>query len=173
MRELDTERLFLRKLHMSDVQAVYDNWAKDTEVTRYLSWQPHVNTEATRSILMQWVAEYHDPDCFRYGIERKSDHALMGMIDVWEIKDGIPEIGYASGKQYWNRGYMTEALEALLNELKEHGYNKIHIRAAAENTGSNRVIEKNGFRLISQSSEPNEFNPSGLLINYYEKNLSK
>ena len=41
MRELETERLRLRALRADDVQAIYDGWASDPEVTRYLTWNPH------------------------------------------------------------------------------------------------------------------------------------
>ena len=40
MRELETERLRLRALRSDDVQAIFDGWASDPEVTRYLPWNP-------------------------------------------------------------------------------------------------------------------------------------
>lgn len=40
MRELETERLRLRALRSDDVQAIFDGWASDPEVTRYLTWNP-------------------------------------------------------------------------------------------------------------------------------------
>ena len=108
MRELETERLRLRALRPDDVQAIYDGWASDPEVTRYLTWNPHESTEQTQSIMDYWLAEYEKEDCFRYGIERKEDRMLMGMLDVVGFVDGAPVIGYCSGRAYWNQGYMTE-----------------------------------------------------------------
>ena len=61
-----------------------------------------------------WLGEYEKADCFRYGIERKADKALMGMIDVVGFRDGTPVIDYCSGRQYWNQGYMTEAFQAVI-----------------------------------------------------------
>ena len=41
MRELETERLRLRALRNEDTQAVFDGWASDPEVTKYLTWNAH------------------------------------------------------------------------------------------------------------------------------------
>ncbi|MBQ5415093.1 MAG: GNAT family N-acetyltransferase, partial [Firmicutes bacterium] len=54
-KTLNTDRLVLRQFTPDDAQAMFDNWAKDPEVTRFLTWQPHENAEITRSLLKQWV----------------------------------------------------------------------------------------------------------------------
>lgn len=64
MRELETERLRLRALRPDDAQAIYDGWASDPEVTRYLTWNPHESTEQTQSIMDYWLAEYEKEDAF-------------------------------------------------------------------------------------------------------------
>ena len=38
-QELETGRLLLRRLSVDDSEMMYNNWASDPEVTRYLSWQ--------------------------------------------------------------------------------------------------------------------------------------
>ena len=171
MRELETERLRLRALCLDDVQSVYDGWANDPEVTRYLTWNPHQSPEQTRAIMNIWLEEYKKENCFRYGIERKADKALMGMIDVVGFRDGFPVIGYCSGKQYWNRGYMTEAFRAVVQELFSSGYKAIIVEAVEENTGSNRVIEKCGFSFVGSREQPlSRFKPDIVTVNAYRLN---
>ena len=46
-----TERLRLRPPSVSDAETVYNTYATDTEVTRYLMWQPHKSIEETRAFL--------------------------------------------------------------------------------------------------------------------------
>ena len=168
MRELETERLRLRALRPEDVQAIYDGWASDPEVTRHLTWNPHESTEQTQSIMDYWLAEYEKEDCFRYGIERKADRVLMGMLDVVGFVDGAPVIGYCSGRAYWNRGYMTEAFQAVIRELFACGYSAIIVEAVRENTGSNRVIQKCGFRFVGSSERPlSRLKPDIVTINSY------
>jgi len=41
MRELETERLYLRKVRETDAQTIFDNWANSEKVTRFLEWFPH------------------------------------------------------------------------------------------------------------------------------------
>ena len=51
MREIETDRLLLRRLNENDAQAIFDNWACDPEVTRYLTWLPHNSIDLTKAIL--------------------------------------------------------------------------------------------------------------------------
>ena len=48
---LTTERLVLRPFRADDAEAMFNNWASDPEVTKYLTWTPHksaVGTAASR-----------------------------------------------------------------------------------------------------------------------------
>lgn len=151
MKQLQTERLRLRKLRTDDAQRIYDCWARDPEVTRYLTWQPHDSVAVTERILAYWLEEYKKPDCCRFGIELKATGELIGMIDVVGYRDGNPVIGYCSGRAYWGHGYMTEALKAVCAALFAQGFRAIDVEAAAENVGSNRVIQKAGFSFLGSS----------------------
>ena len=53
-----TDRLILRKFEYSDADDMFKNWANDSEVTKFLTWQPHNNVEVTKAIIEQWVNEY-------------------------------------------------------------------------------------------------------------------
>lgn len=167
---LITERLILRKLQEDDLQSIFA-WASDPEVARYLTWNAHESIEITRSILSIWLQDYENPECYRYGITLKDTGELIGMIDVVGYYHGNPEIGYASARRYWNKGYMSEALGALKNYLLE-SYDVIVIEAAVENIGSNRVIQKNGFELVTTYERVMKKDGMPMKINsyrYYKK----
>jgi ribosomal-protein-alanine N-acetyltransferase len=157
MRPLETERLKLRLIRATDAEHIYRTWASDPEVTRYLTWQTHESPEDTRKIVDLWVSEYEKEGTYRWGIERKSDGVLMGMIDAVGFRNGVPAIGYCLGRAFWNNGYMTEALKAVISELFTEGYDAVFIEAVVENIGSNRVIEKAGF--IFTGTRPAEIFP--------------
>lgn len=168
MREIDTERLKLRMIKHDDAQDIFNNWASDPEVTRYLTWNAHEDISATYNILDYWLSEYKNENCYRYGIERKEDGELLGMIDVVGYHRGNPVIGYCIGKKYWNKGYMTEALKAVVERLIADGYSEIVVEAVEENIGSNRVILKNGFKLVaSRETELSALKPQIVTINSY------
>ncbi|MEH0422301.1 GNAT family N-acetyltransferase [Streptomyces sp. B21-083] len=57
---------------------------------------------------------------------------------------GAREVTYWIDRSYWGRGIATAALRALVAEVPDR---PLHARAAADNTGSLRVLEKCGFRV--------------------------
>ena len=48
MRELETERLRLRKLCETDAESMYNNWTSNPNVAKYVTWQTHENIETTK-----------------------------------------------------------------------------------------------------------------------------
>ena len=77
MKELETERMILRKLRSDDCARIFSCWASDEEVTRYLTWFPHKNPSETKMILDHWLKEYNYSDCYRFGIELKESQEWM------------------------------------------------------------------------------------------------
>ena len=146
---IETERLILRRFEENDAQAMFNNWASDPEVTKYLTWPTHQNIETTKFIINIWLNDYEN-NPHRFGIVLKETNELIGSIDVVSIENNIPEIGYVLSRKYWSQGIMTEACKALINYLFEFGFNKIKIKAVVENIGSNKVIEKCGFIFTSK-----------------------
>lgn len=165
---LETERLLLRPFELDDAEEMYERWSSDPEVCKYLSWQPHTDVSVTQYVIWRWLEEYKKPDTYRFGIVYKEDGALIGSIDVVTYWDGEPVIGYCMSRPYWGRGLMTEACKELLDLLRREGFKRAHIEAVKENIGSNRVIEKCGFRYVK--TEAQDFprkNQFGLQINQY------
>ena len=54
-QELETDRLFLRRLLPEDADMMYANWASDPQVTRFLRWEPHKNALETLGLLAAWA----------------------------------------------------------------------------------------------------------------------
>lgn len=168
MRELNTERLYLRHIREEDTQRIFDCWASKPEVTRYLTWYPHESVEQTTRFVAGWLDDYRKPDCMRWGIQLRETGDLIGMIDVVAYDAGKPVIGYCSGPDYWGNGYMTEALRAVTQELFVQGFEEILIEAVAENIGSNRVIEKAGFtRTQTRREKLSRLKPEIVTIHSY------
>ena len=143
---LQTERLILRRFQLEDAQAMYTNWACDPEVTRYLTWEPHVSPDATRELLRDWTAKYEDPTYYNWLIEL--DGVPIGNVSVVRINEKSlhAELGYCMGKLWWNKGLMTEAVTAVTRFLfEEVGVHKLKIRHLVKNPGSGRVAQKCGF----------------------------
>jgi RimJ/RimL family protein N-acetyltransferase len=70
-----------------------------------------------------------------------ADGAVAGLMVSWP-QEGRREISYWLGREYWGRGIATSALRMFLEqELRR----PLHARAALDNVGSIRVLEKCGF----------------------------
>lgn len=164
---IETERIILREFKLGDEYEMFSNWANDPEVVKYLTWPIHKNIEVTRSIIQSWVNQYQDPKTIRFGITLKDTGELVGGIDVVHYIDGVPEVGYCLAKKCWNKGIMTEVFSAFRDYLFTIGFKKITIRAEVENIGSNRVIQKCGFKFV-ETVHLNE--PKSWDINCYELN---
>ncbi len=146
---LDTERLILRRFTPDDAEDMYRNWASDPEVTRFLTWPCHSSPEATRVLLEDWAAKYADGGYFNWGIELKEIRQVIGSIAAVKIDEAVSsaEIGYCLGRQYWGRGYMPEALTAVMRfQFQDVGMNRISAYHDVNNPKSGRVMEKAGMK---------------------------
>ena len=167
---IETERLLLRQIREDDTQAVFDNWASDPEVSRYLTWPAHRTIEDTKAVMQRWMKDYEDPKTCRFGIVIKESGELIGSIDIVDFVDGAPEIGYCMSRKHWNKAYMTEACRAFMRRLFDLGYKRIVIEADQRNIGSNRVIEKCGFIFTHTQTKPcSSFKPDIITVNWYSK----
>jgi ribosomal-protein-alanine N-acetyltransferase len=145
-KELTTKRLKLRRFTVEDAQDMFNNWANDAEVTKFMRWPPHATLDVTRELLSKWVEEYEKSDYYSWAIEYNG--RLIGSIGAPSIKerDERTGIGYCIARDCWNKGITTEALEAVCNYLfDEVGFNRLEIRHATENPASGKVAQKCGF----------------------------
>ena len=167
---LITERLVLRKVNIKDIEPMFNNWARDPDVTKYVTWLPHQNIGITEMIVKEWIKEDKNPRTIRYMITIKGDNEPIGSIDVVDYVNGVPEIGYCLSKKHWNKGYMTEACKALIEYIFNIGFTKIVIEADVRNIGSNKVIKKCGFSFTHKEEKEHcsQFKPEPIAVNWYE-----
>lgn len=165
-----SDRLILRRLKREDAEPMFRNWCNDPEVAKYTLWVAHESVETTKKLVDMWLEEEKDEKTERFVITLKGNDEPIGSIDIVHFYNDIPEIGYCLSRKYWNKGYMSEACKAFINYLFELGYPKILIRADIRNIGSNRVIEKCGFKYTHQEFIPlrSEARPESATVNWYE-----
>lgn len=141
-----TERLILRKFTLEDAPAMFENWAKDERVTRYLTWTPHQSPEITKQLLELWCSDYEDLSTYNWVMEYEG--IPIGNISVVRFSDKheFAELGYCMGHAYWNKGFMPEATRAVIDFLfAEVGVNRICLSHAVKNPASGRVAQKCGL----------------------------
>ena len=146
--KLETSRLLLRKFVGEDSKAMYENWASQDEVTKFLTWPTHKNALITKDLLIGWVKDYDKLDCYNWVIELKETGEIIGNISVVKIKENIKEaeLGYCMGTKWWGQGIMAEAGKAVVKYLfEEVGFNRIAAAHDKNNLKSGRVMQKIGM----------------------------
>jgi RimJ/RimL family protein N-acetyltransferase len=147
--ELETTRLRLRPFDKNDAKDMFNNWASNTNVTKFLTWPTHSSEEGTRQLLDIWKKEYSNEEFYQWAIEYKEIKQVVGSISVVSINENINavEIGYCIGEAFWNKGITTEALETVIKFLfEEVQCNCICARHDVNNPSSGKVMKKCGLQ---------------------------
>lgn len=141
-RVLETNRLILRPLKLSDAENYSSVWAKHPKV-----WEPPFSTEQTDS-LRKRILQYDRADCYDWGIALKTSDTIIGEIFTVNNDEKMLscEMVYGMAEKHRNNGYTSEALACVLKYLLlEVGYNRIQAGHLADNPASGRVMEKAGM----------------------------
>lgn len=159
---LETDRLILRQFKIEDAENVFNNWASDDEVTKYLTWPTHSSVEMSRSYMEFCINGYNEKNVYQWGMELKNSHELIGNISVVKIIDEIDsvELGWVIGRKWWGNGYTAEAAERLLEFFfTEVSVNRICAGHDVNNPNSGRVMRKIGMKYegtLRQSGKNNQ-----------------
>lgn len=149
-QRIETDRLILRRYKIEDADAMYKNWASDSEVTKFLTWQPHSSVEVSRSIIEDWLKEYSDEKYYHWAIVLKDNgNEPIGGISVVHMNEDISmvHIGYCLGRAWWRRGIMSEALKAVTDFMFDTvEVNRVEARHDPRNPNSGKVMQKCGMK---------------------------
>lgn len=143
---IQTERLVLRRFTREDANDMFNNWANDERVTKYLRWMPHQAVDITKDIIDGWVCGYQRDNCYNWAIEY--DNKVIGNISVIKSsdRDENAELGYVIGCNWWNKGIVTEAVKAIIAFLfNEVGFVRISACHDTRNPASGKVMKKSGM----------------------------
>ena len=149
-QRIETDRLILRRYKIEDADAMYKTWASDSEVTKFLTWQPHPSVEVSRSIIENWLKEYSDKKYYQWAIVLKDNgNEPIGDISVVHMNEDISmvHIGYCLGRAWWRRGIMSEALKAVMDFMFDTvEVNRVEARHDPRNPNSGKVMQKCGMK---------------------------
>lgn len=149
-QRIETDRLILRRYVIEDADAMYKNWASDSDVTKFLTWQPHSSVEVSRSIIVDWLKEYSDEKYYQWAIVLKDNgNEPIGGISVVHMNEDISmvHIGYCLGRAWWRRGIMSEALKAVMDFMFDTvEVNRVESRHDPMNPNSGKVMQKCGMK---------------------------
>lgn len=148
-RQIETDRLTLRRFTVEDAEKMYQNWAGDPEVTKFLTWPTHKDAKVSKAVLTDWVSSYNNQNKYEWCIALKEKDEPIGSIGVVNCNEKTKsmEIGYCIGREYWHQGITSEALTAVMRFLLEEvKADRIESRHDARNPYSGAVMKKCGMR---------------------------
>jgi len=141
-------RVRLRRLDDGDA-AFLTAMFSHPEAARYLARPPMTERADAEEMLARIKAGYADGTSLQLAVERNADGAFLGVCLLFNIveRSRRAEIGYILAREHWSRGYMAEALPALVaHAFETMGLNRLEADVDPRNTASARVLARLGFR---------------------------
>lgn len=141
---VETRRLMLRAPAPQDAPRIAA-LADDIEIARMTMRMPHpFRMRDAEDFVIQVAAQ--DPARANTFVIEHEDLGPVGVIGLYEGDDHVPETGYWIGRDYWGRGFATEALEGALAWASRKWRRRALVAGHfADNPASGRVLEKAGF----------------------------
>ena len=145
---ITTPRLRLRWLTPADAPALFTIFG-DPVVCRY--WSRPTLTDARAAAELQREIEEHFAarTLFQWGIAARDSDRVIGTCTLASLSAAHrrAEIGYALARSVWRKGYVTEALPALLKfAFEELELHRLEADVDPRNEPSIRVLERLGFK---------------------------
>lgn len=144
---LETERLLLRAPRAEDARRVFERYASDPRVTRFLAWQTHRTIADTQAFLAFCEAEWTRWPAGPFLIESRASGALLGSTGIAFETPHQAATGYVLARDAWGFGYATEALGAMRDLAARLGVTRLYALCHPDHRASARVLEKCGFTL--------------------------
>jgi len=166
---IEDEEIYLRRFQFGDEESLFE-LESDAEVYRYLHMPPRVSIDEMKGIVEKVHRQYKETAVGRLAVIRKWDEELLGWAGVkyeTEIRDfAYYDLGYRFKQKHWKRGYGTQsAVLTLKYGFEQLKLEKICAAADAENTGSNKILQRIGMQ------EKAPFTFEGIPCRWYEMEL--
>jgi ribosomal-protein-alanine N-acetyltransferase len=143
-----TKDLILRKLKLSDTLDIFE-YASRPEVSHYTIWDRHKTKNDTKVFLKYALRCSGKGLPVSWAIVHKKDKKVIGTagVETYDEKHKCAGLGYVLSPEYWNRGYVTEAVTGIIDFIfKKLEPNRVEAVCDINNTASARVMEKSGMK---------------------------
>lgn len=144
-KELETKRLFLKKITVEYARDLYDNIYNNIDYYKFYYSVPFENFEEYKSLIESYTNYYENGNYFRWGIVLKETSKIIGIVQL-HSKDTLNDsckLGYIIAPKYQNNGYMEEAVKKVIQyafvELPIH---RIEAEVVTSNEKSLKLVKK-------------------------------
>ncbi|WP_432407681.1 GNAT family N-acetyltransferase [Wukongibacter sp. M2B1] len=149
MAIVETNRLILRELIETDIEAVHE-YASDPVNSKYVPWGPNT-LEETEDFVRLYIKYQNQRDRvdFELAVIEKCSGKLIGIcgLHISDKENNGGWIGYCINKPYWGKGYGTEIAENLLKlGFRKFELHRIYATCHPSNVASERILQKIGMK---------------------------
>jgi ribosomal-protein-alanine N-acetyltransferase len=149
VERFETERLILRKIRQSDLEAIF-NYCQNPNVARYVAWQPHQSIADSQKYIDFALSCYEKGSLDPMAIVLKNDPAgkMIGAVGLMAAspRNRTYELAYVIAEEHWGKGIVVEAAKPLINYgFKNFAIERLQSRCDILNPNSARVMEKLGM----------------------------
>ncbi|KEO51334.1 GNAT family N-acetyltransferase [Thioclava pacifica] len=147
---IETERFVLRPLRRSDAGLI-EMYAGDKRVAEGTRAIPHPLPPGTsENFIARAQAENRSEDVWAIDGSRHGLAELLGVVSLTHLEDGQSEVGYWVGPGFWNTGFASEAVAAIV-AANPHGSRTLFAEVFQDNPGSARVLSNCGFEYLGDA----------------------
>ena len=141
----ETREYRIRKIELSDVVPIYENWAQELEVARYTTWIPHKSLIET-SAYVEKCLDGWSHGSYTWIIENRATSEISGSFAA-RVNGHKIEIGYLLAQPHWGKGIMTEVVSSFIkNSFLNQSVERVGAVCDVENAASRKVVEKAGMQ---------------------------
>ena len=141
-------RVVLRWISEDDVDSLHEIFS-NPQVMRYWSTAPLSNRETAVALQREIAKGNESETMFKWGIALRDSNKIIGSTTLFNLSldNGRAELGYAMAHAYWGKGYMNEALKALVSHVFEvMELRRLEADVDPRNAASIRTLERLGFQ---------------------------
>lgn len=156
----ETERLLVRQIDLADLDAMYAVYS-DAEAMRWVGEGEPIKREQCEQWILVTQQNYASRGYGMFALLERDSGKIFGFCGlVHPGGQAEPEIKYALRREFWGKGFATEAVSAMLPYgASSFGLTEIIATTAPENTASHRVLTKSGMQFGElRQDEDGEFN---------------
>lgn len=140
---LTTERLILRPIMTTDASDMFE-YAKRPYIGPNAGWHPHHSIDETKLIIQMFLDSARKTGLGVFAIVLKTNMKMIGTIEIYNRIQGFKaELGYCLNDEYWGKGYIVEAAQAVLKwGFEDLKLARIEVGLFLDNHQSERVCQK-------------------------------
>jgi ribosomal-protein-alanine N-acetyltransferase len=154
---IETPRLLLTRPVMADALPIFERYASDADVVKYVGFPRHRSVADTEAFIRYCDDEWARKPAGPMLVWSRTDGQLLGGTGLGFEPERVVSTGYVFARDAWGHGYATESLRAMIDLARSLSVTRLIARVHADHGPSARVLEKCGFTLDPQQREATYF----------------